>query len=302
MSDSYKVEFIVGSGEGDRYLRTYLKSTKKLSIKALRRLKIHDAVFVNGKTALLKSIIQEGDRVVLEYPPEKVSPYIVAEDIPINVVYEDEDIMVLDKQAGLCVHPNRRYPRGTLANGVLFYWGKSQKKINPHFVNRLDKDTSGLILVAKSRYGAQQFFEQQRERNISRSYQALVKGEIYPEMDTIDLPIGRADEDTTKRKVSPSGQVSITNYKTLEKLSGYSLLDVQLDTGRTHQIRVHLSHLGFPILGDYLYGGESTLLKRQFLHAYKLKFYHPVQEKMIEFTSELPDDLLAVLAEIRRQD
>jgi len=297
--DLYKVEFIVAQGEGNRLLHSYLTGKKHLSAKALGRLKNQGSVLVNDLPVPLKSTIREGDRIVLIYPPEAKNPYLAPEELPIKIIYEDQDILVLDKQAGVCVHPTKHYPRGTLANGVLFHWERNKDNSTPHIVNRLDKDTTGLVLLAKSTYGAQQFFRQQRDGAIKRSYLALVLGEVQDDSGCIDLPIAREDKPTARRMISKDGKPSITHYRVEERLPGHTLLAVRLETGRTHQIRVHLSHLGYPILGDFIYGGDTALLNRQFLHAFRLAFNHPVNQKEMEFTSELPKELADVLTKIK---
>lgn len=294
----YQVDFTVEPGEGSKLLRSYLTGKKQLSEKALKRIKREGKVFVNGMPVLLNSTVYEGDKILLIYPPEKKSEYLVPEDIPIHIVYEDPDILVLDKQAGICVHPTKNYPGKTLANGVMFHWQMTGEDSSLHFVNRLDKNTTGLILVAKSTYGAQQLFRQQTQGIIKRSYLALVVGEIPGESGTVDLPIAREDKPTIKRIITQEGQPSVTYYSVKKRLPGYTLLELQLETGRTHQIRIHLSHLGYPVLGDTLYGGGTELIDRQFLHAFRLSFYHPVRQKEMIFTSHLPEELAAVLREI----
>lgn len=287
----HEVEFTVGLGEGNRTLRNYLTGYKKLSQKALKKLKNQGEVLVNGEAALLINTIGEGDHILLRYPPEGESPYLSPERVPLNIVYEDEEILVLDKQAGVCVHPTKGHPGGTLANGILYHWQERGWKYKPHFVSRLDKDTSGLILIAKSTYGAQQFFVQQHKGIIQRSYLAVIQGELEQDRGTINLPIVRMWGQTTKRMVRFDGQPSVTHYKVVERFSGYTLLEIKLETGRTHQIRVHFSHLGNPLVGDSMYGGEWHLLPRQFLHAHSLSFLHPLSEKEMGFKSTLPEDL-----------
>ncbi len=299
--ESYQIEFTVGPEEGDRLLRSYLTGIRHLSAKALRRLKNRGTVLVNDVPVYLKSTIHAGDRIVLIYPPENDNPYLAAEEVQISIVYEDRDIMVLDKQAGVCVHPTKHYPRGTLANGVLFHWRKIGENSTIHFVNRLDRNTTGLVLLAKSTYGAQQFFRQQREGIVKKSYLALVQGEVQNNSGYIELPIAREDSPTTKRLISKEGKPSATHYQVAERFPGHTLLEVRLETGRTHQIRVHLSHLGYPIIGDSFYGGDTTLLNRQFLHAFRLVFEHPVSNEKMEFDAELPDELSSVLSEIKEK-
>jgi 23S rRNA pseudouridine1911/1915/1917 synthase len=297
--DLYKVELIVAPGEGNRLLHSYLTGKKHLSAKALGKLKNQGSILVNDVPAPLKSTIREGDRIVLVYPPEKKNPYLAPEELPIKIVYEDQDILVLDKQAGVCVHPTKHYPRGTLANGVLYHWEKNGDNSTPHIVNRLDRNTSGLVLLAKSTYVAQQFFNQQRDKTIKRSYLALVLGEVQGDSGYINLPIAREDKPTARRMISKDGKPATTYYQVEERLLGYTLLAARLETGRTHQIRVHLSYLGYPILGDFLYGGETAYLKRQFLHAFQLNFKHPVNQEEMTFTSMLPDELEIVLTKIK---
>ncbi len=294
----HQVTFTVGPGEGNRSLETYLKSRQKLSVKAVRKVKHHGLALVNEQPALFKGQVREGDVIVLVYPPESSDPYLLPEDVPLDIVFEDEEILVLNKQPRVCVHPTKGYPRGTLANGILYYWMAQGKKAAVHVVNRLDRNTSGLVLVAKSAYAAQQLFNQQTDGIMRRFYQGLVSGVVSTESGTIDLPIARADDNTTRRTVCPAGQPSVTHYRVLKRFLRHTMLELALETGRTHQIRVHLSHQGYPLVGDALYGGELYLLKRQFLHACRLAFLHPVSRREMEFIVPLPSDLQRMLGKI----
>lgn len=300
------IKFIVAPGEGARSLEYYLYQVKKLSTKGIRRLKHHGTVLVNEKEALLKDMVQDGDIITLYYPPEKMSPYLKAENIALHIIYEDQDILLVNKQAGLCVHPTKSHPGGTLANGVLNHWQNKGGNRSIHIVNRLDKDTSGLVLFAKHYFAAQELFRQQKEDLIKRSYSALVKGFPPSKKGTINLPIEREEGWTIKRKISSEGQRAVTHYQ-IQKyyqdtntLQDYTLLKLQLETGRTHQIRVHLQALGFPIVGDPLYGTDSSAnnclsvksgLNRQFLHADELDFYHPLTGEYKEFKIPLTPEL-----------
>lgn len=290
------INFVIGPGEGRASLERYLTRVRKLSAKAVKKLKRQGTVLVNGEQVLLKSEVKEGDQVCLIYPPEEMSTYLWPQEMEIRIIYEDEDVMVVDKEAGLCVHPTKSYPQGTLANGILHHWQVKGEKAQVHLVNRLDKDTSGLILVAKNTYSAQQLYCQQQEGRINRSYLALVRGYIPLELGTIDLPLAKSNERGTRRAVSPQGQQAVTHYRVVGRFNlgsredQYSLLEVDLETGRTHQIRVHMSHVGYPLVGDRLYQGETTF-HRQFLHACRLSFIHPVSGKDMEFNSPLPHDL-----------
>lgn len=301
------VRLIIGGGEGEHTLQWYLQKQQKLSQKALKKLKHHGEVLVNGEPGLLKQVVKPGDLIELKYPPEKSNPYLIPQRVPLAVIYEDEDLVVLDKQAGICVHPTKGHPDVTLANGLLYHWQEREEKgAQVHFVNRLDKDTSGLVLVAKNYYCAQQFFQQQVEGLLKRSYLALVCGKILQD-GVIDLPIAREEIFTIRRHVVAAGRRAVTHYrvKAHYRVCGtreeYSLVSVVLETGRTHQIRVHFSYLGYPLVGDTLYGGDSRLLTRQFLHADSLSFDHPRRREEMAFTSPLDGELKRVLACLDKQ-
>lgn len=291
------VMYKVDVGEGERSLEAFLRS-KQISAKALRSLKRRGEVLRNGLPCLHKDMVKEGDQIQLFYPPEKNSPYLVPEKLALDIIYEDKEILVLNKQAGVCVHPTKGHPTGSLAGGVLFYWAAHGEKAVVHLVNRLDKDTSGLVLVAKNTFCAQQLFCQQSEQGISRRYLALVSGTIPTDDGCVDLPIAREEGITIRRIVSPQGQRAVTHYRAVKRFDKYTLLEISLETGRTHQIRVHLSHMGYPLVGDRLYGGDTKLLERQFLHAHSLTFYHPVRGEKLEFSCPLPSSLDKVLQEL----
>lgn len=294
------IDFVIGPGESRATLERYLTRVRRLSAKAVRKLKRQGIVQVNGERVFLKTEIQEGDRVRLIYPPEEMSPYLWPQELDIKILYEDEDIIVIDKKAGLCVHPTKGYPQGTLANGILHHWEVMGEKAQVHFINRLDKDTSGLILAAKNTYAAQQLYLQQLEGKIKRSYLGLVGGFFPYEGGTVDLPLAKCDERGTRRMVCSQGQNAITHYRVVGRYTlgpeenKYTLLDFKLETGRTHQIRVHMSHLGYPLVGDNLYNGEKTL-HRQFLHAGRLSFIHPGSREEMDFISPIPQELLEFL-------
>lgn len=303
--DSKKIEFQVEAEAEGRVLQNYLEGTRGISAKAIKRLKYQGEVLLNGRRTLLNAKLHEGDRILLVYPPQTNSPYVLPEQIPLQIMYEDEEVLVVVKQPYLCVHPTKGHPEGTLANGVLYHWQTKGEKAHLHIVNRLDKDTSGLILIAKSTYAAQQLFNQQKLGRIQRAYIALVSGWVEGEEGTIDLPIGRVPGRTTKRLITPEGQHAVTHYQVRERLldrvekAVYTLLDISLETGRTHQIRIHFSHLGHPLVGDTFYGGNATdNMGRQFLHAYHLAFEHPVTRERKEFNQELPADLASYLANL----
>jgi 23S rRNA pseudouridine1911/1915/1917 synthase len=218
------------------------------------------------------------------------------ESIPLNIVFEDNDLMVVDKPAGLTVHPAPGHPTGTLANAILAYLGgtpEGSEWWRPGIVHRLDKDTSGLIIVAKNAFAHAKLSEQFKSRSVVKKYLTLVKGEIQPEEGIIEAAIGR---DIRNRKrmavvVNGKGREAKTKYRVLEYINGHSLLEIKPETGRTHQIRVHLAAIGYPVIGDAVYGIQSPNLKRQFLHAALLGFRLPSSGEYVEFRSALPEDL-----------
>jgi len=298
------ISFTVEEGEGDRSVTDFLHKVKKLSVKAVTRLKNYGTVRLNGQHVYLRQIIHTGDVIDIIYPPEENSPYLQPEYVPLDIVYEDESVLVVNKQAGICVHPTKGYPNQTLANGVLYHWQDNKKNFRVHLVNRLDKDTSGLVLIAKHSYEAQQLFAAQQRGALKRFYLALVRGVVPTDDGLLDWPIARLEGRTTKRIVAPNGQLALTYYRVIERFGRHTLLEITLETGRTHQIRVHLSHFGYPVAGDVLYGEAADennadyLPGRQFLHACRMSFPHPATLVQMEFTQALPAELAGIIEKL----
>jgi 23S rRNA pseudouridine1911/1915/1917 synthase len=250
-------------------------------------------VKVNGEGAKSSYLLEAGDKVEITIPAPLPPTDLVPEDIPLSVLYEDGDLLVVDKPAGMTVHPAAGNPQHTLVNAVLgripsLAAGESTR---PGIVHRLDKDTSGLILVAKNNQAHARLAEQFKNRSVVKIYQALVRGHITPQEGIIEGKIGRDPRVRKRMAVVSRGREARTEYKVLKYIGNYSLLEIRPKTGRTHQIRVHLAAIGFPVAGDAVYGGKTDILGRQFLHAYKLGFHLPSNGEWKEFTSELPQDL-----------
>jgi 23S rRNA pseudouridine1911/1915/1917 synthase len=236
-----------------------------------------------------------------EIPPQEI-PEPQAEDIPITIRYSDTHLLVVSKPAGIVTHPARGHEIGTLVNALLGLGGplSGASSTRPGIVHRLDKDTSGLLLVAKDDATHELLLESMKARDIERRYLALVRGRLEAGTGTIEAPIGRHPARRKLMAVTPGGRPSITHYSELEATEELTLLEVKLETGRTHQIRVHLAHIGHPVVGDRTYGGSGDLatrigLDRSFLHAWKLAFPHPEDGRRIEVSDPLPDDLAAAL-------
>lgn len=303
------VEFVVEAQDEGSLLQKYLENVQGLSAKAIKKLKYQGAVLLNGQKTLMNVRLQAGDHLSLIYPAQKISPYITPEEIPLAISYEDKEILVVEKPPKLCVHPTKGHPEGTLANGVLHHWRSKGEEASFHLINRLDQDTSGLILIAKNNFAAQQLFKQQQSKELHKKYLALVEGSIAEKEGIIDLPIARVAGRTTKRFVSTHGLKAVTHFQVLghycHKATGqcFSYLAISLETGRTHQIRVHFSHLGHPLVGDVFYGGQAMIgLERQFLHAGYLAFIHPLSKERMEFQASLPMDLQGIILNLEPCD
>ncbi len=268
----------------------------------LRQLIAEGNVLVNGAAVKPAHRIRPGDLVQVSVPPPRPATAIAQGDIPITVVYQDAQLVVVDKPPGLSVHPGPGHPDRTLVNGLLALCPDIQGiggEIRPGIVHRLDKDTSGLMIAAKTQDAHHHLSQQIKDRTVEKGYLALAEGAPSPDSGLIDVPIGRDPRRRTRMAVIAGGRESRTGYRLLVKAGDYSLLELQLHTGRTHQIRVHLAWLGHPLLGDGVYGRRSPLLGRHFLHAHRLAFVHPVTGERMEFSSPLPTDLQAALQAVR---
>lgn len=295
--DKNVITYVVDIEDNLVYLRDVFRKKIPLSHALLARLKVQEKIQVNGQVTRTNYRLQPGDIVTVDLDLQE-SSHIIPQDIPVDIVYEDADIMVINKQPGLAVHPVKDKMEGTLANALTFHWMQQGESRLFRPINRLDKGTSGLMLVGKSQYAHQAMFRQQKKGLIKRGYQALVEGEIKTDHGTIDLPIGHAnpDSNTCRTVDTAAGKPAITHFKVIKRYRNYTLLSLNLETGRTHQIRVHLSHLGHPICGDALYGNESSLIDRQALHASQISFLQPRSSKPLDFEVPPPADMLHLLS------
>lgn len=251
-----------------------------------------DLVLVNGKVTKNSYILRLSDLVEITGELKEETD-VLPEKMDLDIVYEDEWFLIINKPAGIPIHPSRSHFENFLSNGVRFYFDTIglQKKIRP--VNRLDLDTSGLVIFAKCEYIQECFIRQMSSNLFQKEYLCLVNGSLMPKTGTIDLPISRKSGSIIERCVDlKNGQPSITYYKVIKEFPSYSLVKCKLGTGRTHQIRVHMANIGHPLLGDTLYGTRSTFIDRQALHSYKIKCIHPISKKPLTFEASLPSDLL----------
>ena len=284
-------------------IREFLKEDLGLSSRLIRRSAIEKRILVNKKEVRMRYIVHTGDLVQINLQSDE-SQNITPEKMDLDIVYEDEDILVINKKPYMVVHPTKTYQSGTLANGVLFYFKETNQNCIVRLVSRLDMNTSGLIIIAKNQFAHMALSKEMEENNLEKRYLAIVHGNLKEKEGTIDAPIYRPDgeEFGTMRIVDERGQRSITHYKVIESFKDADLVECLLETGRTHQIRVHMKHLGHPIYGDTLYGfeGDEELIPRQALHAYGLDFKSPKTKETLSLRAKLPDDMESLLKKVGR--
>ncbi|MGE5373146.1 MAG: RluA family pseudouridine synthase [Solirubrobacterales bacterium] len=296
-----RLTYIVEFGTPYTFLREVITRELRLSQGLQTRLKKANHIRVNGEPTLTNYRLCPGDVVTVDLEFAEANQ-ILPEAIPIDILYADQDITIVDKPPGMPIHPSKHGGFGTLANAMTYHWQRQGEERLFRPVNRLDRDTSGLVLIANSHYAHQALFVQQRNGQISREYFAIAQGFPPEASGRIDAPIARFNQYGRKRIVSPEGQPAVTNYQVLKRFKTCSYLTLRLETGRTHQIRVHLQSLGCPILGDTLYGSFSPLIGRQALHAGYLVFDHPRTGEPLRFTAPFPDDMREVLDNLLPDD
>jgi len=281
----------------DRYVCDRLA---ELSRSRIQRLIGDGYIKVNGHPAKAGLRLSAGDRLNIIIPPTPPSQ-LIAEAIPLGIIYEDDDLLVVDKPPGLTAHPAPGHPDHTLVNAIISrfpHLSDFGDSLRPGIVHRLDRDTSGVMVVAKNSLAQTKLVEQFRARSVVKAYLVLVKGRLTPESGIIEAPIGRDPRNRKRMAVVAGGREARTEYRVIRYIGDYTLLEVKPETGRTHQIRVHFAAIGYPVVGDKVYGVKSPFLSRQFIHASRLGFKLPATGKYKEFKSELPTDLAQALEDI----
>ncbi|WP_312095464.1 RluA family pseudouridine synthase [Niallia sp.] len=296
---SFTLEWVMQHAIGIT-IKEFLK-TQSISKAALTDIKFKGGkILVNGKEENVRYSLKNGDRLVVLFPPELPSVGLIPERLPLDIIFEDEYILIVQKEYGMNTIPSREHPTGSLANALVSYYQEHGIKATTHIVTRLDRDTSGLVLIAKHRHIHHLLSEQQKAGDVKRKYIAFAEGEISPLSDTINDPIGRCSDSIIKREVREDGQTAITHYRVVAQHVPFSKLELSLETGRTHQIRVHLAYKGHPLLGDDLYGGKRNEMDRQALHCFFLKFTHPVTKQTMTFAIDLPEDMKKLEQEMKK--
>lgn len=282
----------------DKYI---VEKNSNLSRALIQKLITEEKILVNGKKTKNSYKVNIGDIVTIEEIEPKEDTYLKPQKMDLDVIFEDNDIIIVNKQKGIVVHPGNGNPDGTLANAILERCKDSLSgiggTIRPGIVHRIDKDTSGLVIIAKNDNAHLNISKQIQERKVSKTYIALVRGEIKENEATINMPIGRSTKDRKKMAVTKNGKEAITHFKVIKRFEGFTLLEVKIETGRTHQIRVHMSEIGYPIVGDEVYsnGKNPFGIKGQMLHAAKLEFIHPTTNQTVKFQAPLPEYFQEIL-------
>jgi len=288
-------QYIVKNEEKGKRIDAYISGVdSEISRTAVQRLIEEEKISVNGKSTKPSYKVQENDLIEIEEcEPKEIE--LKAQDIPLEIIYEDTDIIVVNKPKGLVVHPAVGNPDGTLVNAIMSICKDSLSgiggEIRPGIVHRLDKDTSGVLIIAKNDVAHINISNQIKNHEVEKTYVALVRGIVKENEATINMPIGRSSKDRKKMAVSKDGKNAITHFKVIKRYEKYTLLEIKIETGRTHQIRVHLSHIGYPVVGDYTYsnGKNDFNVEGQMLHAKKIKFRHPKTDKEMELEAGLPE-------------
>ncbi|MFH1087794.1 MAG: RluA family pseudouridine synthase [Chloroflexota bacterium] len=296
MPPGREVHQVCSTDSGLRIDRFLAVKCPEFSRSYFKRLIRQGHVRIDGRETEPDHKVATGERVSVFFPPPAFTG-LVPESLPLEVVYEDDDVIVVDKPAGLTVYPGPGHPSRTLVNALLVLVPELAllETTRPGIVHRLDKDTSGVMAVAKHRCAYQHLVSQFRSRSVRKGYLVLVKGRVTPERGVINLPIGRNPANRKTMAVTPSGREARTEYRVAEQAGDFALLEVNPVTGRTHQIRVHLKAVGYPVAGDAVYGVRSPYLARQFVHAHRLGFRLPPSDRYREFTAGLPEDLKEAL-------
>jgi len=293
--NAYSLRWTIDKKDEGKSIKEYLH-IKGISRRALSDIKFTGgSIKVNGQVRNVRHLLKETDLLVIEFPPEEINERLKGEDIRLSICYEDHDIIVVEKPPFMNTIPSREHPTGSLANALVYHYEKTGNASAIHIVTRLDRNTSGLVLIAKHRHAHHLLGLQQQQGKIHRYYEAFAENAFTEIQGCIDAPIGRKPASIIEREVRMDGQRAVTHFKLIRNYPNFSHIKLELETGRTHQIRVHMSHIGHPLLGDDLYGGNQKIIARQALHCKEIQFRHPLKQNELIFTSLLPQDMETII-------
>jgi len=279
--------------ENNKTVKSIMTENLKFSRRLSKNLELSSKIKLNDKPIKLNKSVFIGDILSVEFKDEEDEYNAV--NIPIKIIYEDSDMLIINKPPYIVVHPTKSHQDNTIANGVAYYFKQNDIQKKVRFVNRLDMNTSGIVIIAKNPYVHNELSNQMKSNMVEKYYYAVAEGIIEEDKGTINEPICRLNAEDIIRVVDPSGKECITHYEVEGRFKDKTLVKLKLETGRTHQIRVHMKHIGHPVLGDTLYGSESKEIGRQALHCYEMKFFHPMTGEKITIKSKLPDDMRTIV-------
>lgn len=296
--ENQRYNLISYTNEEEMTLKEVLLDKLNFSVRSLSKMKREKSVLVNGVYKKPSLKVYSGDLIEVKIDEEKAN--FEPQDLNLQIIYDDFDIIMVNKPSFMVVHPTKSHYDKTIANGISYYIDNQKENVKIRFVNRLDMNTSGLVIVAKNAYAHHTLSTAMSENKVEKKYITVVDGIIKENEGTIDEPIYRPTEDSIKRIIDERGQSSVTHYKVIERLENATVLEVSLETGRTHQIRVHMAHIGHGIIGDELYGYvDEELINRQALHAYKLEFEQPRTKEKLKFKADIPEDMKELISKLR---
>ncbi|MDP4179938.1 MAG: RluA family pseudouridine synthase [Bacillota bacterium] len=295
------LNYTVKKEDEGKLLKFILKNKMSLSERLIKRLKLSEKILVNDCPKFVNHVVSSGEVVEVNIDFEETAEDIIPEDINLDIIYEDHCFIAINKQPGIVVHPTFSHPSGTIANAVMLHYLKNgeTKKIRP--VSRLDRDTSGVIVFAKNEFVQASLIKQMKENTYTKEYIGVVNGILDTPTGSINLPIARKPDSIMLRHISEDGYESVTHYNVIEYLNNATLLRFRLETGRTHQIRVHCQAIGHPLIGDTLYSDIKTdLINRQALHSIETTFSHPIDKSLVNLKTEIPNDIVNLINALRK--
>lgn len=290
------IEYEIGESSDGLRVEQFLRRKGYSSQNITEIKRMPESILVDGVHYYMRDTLRAGSCLRVHIQETASSEKIPPTKLPLDIVYEDEDLIVLNKPAGMPVHPSMRHYTHSMANALAWYYQEQGKPFIFRCCNRLDRDTSGITVVAKHLVSANILSAATYDRKLHREYLAIARGSVTPKRGTIDVPLARKEGTIIERIADPKhGEPAVTHYQVLLEANGHSLVSLVLETGRTHQIRIHMKYLGFPLIGDYLYNPDMEHIKRQALHSYKVSFRHPITEEPLELTAPLPEDMRNVI-------